>query len=137
MTRVITVDAACAAAHAAAPAVAASDLTTRAGWLEAMADALDAARDDLVPIAVEESRLGVDRLTAEAVSPPIVANAKGKFEAEKTATGPSGTFMRRRSGRGGVMSGRALSRTMPRKDPSRTTWAMSRSCPVIRASPTR
>ncbi|MFM8239757.1 MAG: aldehyde dehydrogenase (NADP(+)), partial [Actinomycetota bacterium] len=65
MTRVITVDAACAAAHAAAPAVAASDLTTRAGWLEAMADALDAARDDLVPIAVEESRLGVDRLTGE------------------------------------------------------------------------
>ena len=65
MTRVISVDAACAAAHAAAPAVAASDLTTRAAWLEAMADALDAARDDLVPIAVEESRLGVDRLTGE------------------------------------------------------------------------
>ena len=65
MTRVLTVDAACAAAHAAAPAVAASDLPTRAAWLEAMADALDAARDDLVPIAVEESRLGVDRLTGE------------------------------------------------------------------------
>jgi len=65
VTRVISVDAACAAAHAAAPAVAASDLTTRAAWLEAMADALDAARDDLVPIAVDESRLGVDRLTGE------------------------------------------------------------------------
>ncbi len=65
MTRVLTVDAACAAAHAAAPAVAASDLPTRAAWLEAMAGALDAARDDLVPIAVEESRLGVDRLTGE------------------------------------------------------------------------
>ena len=65
MTRVISVDAACAAAHAAAPAVAASDLMTRAAWLEAVADALDAARDDLVPIAVEESRLGVDRLTGE------------------------------------------------------------------------
>ncbi len=65
MTRGLTVDAACAAAHAAAPAVAASDLPTRAAWLEAMADALDAARDDLVPIAVEESRLGVDRLTGE------------------------------------------------------------------------
>lgn len=65
MTRVISVDAACAAAHAAAPAVAASDLATRAVWLEAMAEALDAARDDLVPIAVEESRLGVDRLTGE------------------------------------------------------------------------
>lgn len=65
MTRVISVDAACAAAHSAAPAVAASDLTTRAAWLEAVADALDTARDDLVPIAVEESRLGVDRLTGE------------------------------------------------------------------------
>ena len=65
MTRVISVDAACAAAHGAAPAVAASDLATRAAWLEAVADALDAARDDLVPIAVEESRLGVDRLSGE------------------------------------------------------------------------
>ena len=65
MSRVLRVDAACAAARSAAPAVAASDLPTRAGWLEAMADALDEARDDLVPIAVEESRLGVDRLTGE------------------------------------------------------------------------
>ena len=65
MSRVLPVDAACAAARSAAPAVAASDLPTRAGWLEAMADALDEARDDLVPIAVEESRLGVDRLTGE------------------------------------------------------------------------
>jgi hypothetical protein len=37
---------------------------------------------------------------AEAVSPPATEKASGKFEAPNTATGPSGTLRRRRSGRG-------------------------------------
>ena len=37
---------------------------------------------------------------AEAVSPPATEKASGKFDAPNTATGPSATFARRRSGRG-------------------------------------
>ncbi|MET0303042.1 MAG: aldehyde dehydrogenase (NADP(+)) [Microbacteriaceae bacterium] len=37
----------------------------RATWLEAIADALDAARDELVELAVTETRLPVPRLTGE------------------------------------------------------------------------
>ncbi|RXZ40754.1 aldehyde dehydrogenase (NADP(+)), partial [Agromyces binzhouensis] len=37
----------------------------RAAWIRAAADALDAARDELVPIADEETRLGTARLTGE------------------------------------------------------------------------
>jgi len=37
----------------------------RAGWLEAAADALDAAVDELVPLADEETHLGATRLTGE------------------------------------------------------------------------
>jgi len=62
---VMSVDTACAAAKSVARWYADTDLPTRAGLLEAIADAVDAARDDLVPVAVEESRLGVDRLTGE------------------------------------------------------------------------
>ena len=65
MSTVISVDEACAAAKAAQQWYADTDLPTRARLLEAIADAVDAARDNLVPIAVEESRLGVDRLTGE------------------------------------------------------------------------
>ena len=65
MSTVMSVDEACAAAKAASQWYADTDLPTRAALLEAIADAIDAARDDLVPIAVEESRLGVDRLTGE------------------------------------------------------------------------
>ena len=64
-TRVVSVDEACAAAASAAGWWSSTDLSTRARMLEAIADAIDASRDDLVPIAVEESRLGVDRLTGE------------------------------------------------------------------------
>jgi NADP-dependent aldehyde dehydrogenase len=65
MSTVITVDEACAAAKSAEQWLADTDLPTRARLLEAIADAVDAARDDLVPLGVEESRLGVDRLTGE------------------------------------------------------------------------
>ena len=65
MSTVMTVGEACAAAKAAQQWYAETDLETRARLLEAIADAVDAARDALVPIAVEESRLGVDRLTGE------------------------------------------------------------------------
>ena len=37
----------------------------RAGWLETVADRLDAAAEDLVPLAAQESHLGTDRLTGE------------------------------------------------------------------------
>jgi NADP-dependent aldehyde dehydrogenase len=53
------------AAAAAARILARSSAETRAGWLEAVADRLDAARDELVAIADEETHLGVPRLTGE------------------------------------------------------------------------
>ena len=56
--------AAAAAATAAAPMAAASR-EERARWLEAVADALDAAKAELVPIAVAESHLPEARLTGE------------------------------------------------------------------------
>ena len=65
MSSVITVDEACASAKSAQRWLADTDPEARARLLEAIADAIDAARADLVPIAVEESRLGVDRLTGE------------------------------------------------------------------------
>src|SRR6185312_7376360 len=39
---------------------------------------------------------------ADAVSPPSTENAKGKFDAAYTATGPTGTSIRLNSGRGGT-----------------------------------
>ena len=65
MSTVMSVDEAVSAAKSAEQWYAVIDLSTRAALLEAIAEAVDAARDDLVPIAVEESRLGVDRLTGE------------------------------------------------------------------------
>lgn len=65
MSTVQTVEDACAAAASAAPWLAATDLRTRAALLRAIADAIDAAGPDLVPIAAQESRLGIDRLTGE------------------------------------------------------------------------
>jgi NADP-dependent aldehyde dehydrogenase len=53
------------AATAAAPVLAASGLDERAGWIRAAADALDAAVDDLVPLAIEESHLPEPRLRGE------------------------------------------------------------------------
>jgi NADP-dependent aldehyde dehydrogenase len=52
-------------AHAAARPLAASRPDERARWLRSVADALDTAVDDLVPVAVEESGLGETRLRGE------------------------------------------------------------------------
>lgn len=56
---------ACVAAHAAAPALAALNLAVRAALLVAVADALDAERDDLVELADTETGLGVPALEVE------------------------------------------------------------------------
>ena len=65
ITPTLTAPQAAAAAAAAAPAVAAASREERARWLEAVADALDAAKAELVPIAVAESHLPEARLTGE------------------------------------------------------------------------
>ena len=52
-------------AAAAAPALGASEPAVRAGWIRAVADALDAAADELVPIAMRESSLPEARLRGE------------------------------------------------------------------------
>ena len=52
-------------AAAAAPIWARSSAADRATWLRAAADALDAAADELVPIADRETRLGETRLRGE------------------------------------------------------------------------
>lgn len=54
-----------ARAAAAAPVWARSSAADRATWLRAAADALDAAADELVPIADRETRLGETRLRGE------------------------------------------------------------------------
>ncbi len=59
------VDEAAAAARSAFATTVASTAAERAAWLTAVADALDAARDELVPLADEESHLGTARLTGE------------------------------------------------------------------------
>lgn len=53
------------AAAGAAHAVAAASDETRAGWLRAIADTLDANRDELVGIADAETHLGSQRLIGE------------------------------------------------------------------------
>ena len=65
ITPTLTAPDAAAAAAAAAPAVAAASREERARWLEAVADALDAAKGELVPVAVDESHLPEARLTGE------------------------------------------------------------------------
>ncbi|MEV8271680.1 aldehyde dehydrogenase (NADP(+)) [Microbacterium sp. NPDC077184] len=54
-----------AAAEAAAPAWRAASAGTRATWLRAAAEALDAHADELVPLADAETRLGETRLRGE------------------------------------------------------------------------
>jgi NADP-dependent aldehyde dehydrogenase len=54
-----------AAAAAAAPVVGAALPGERAAWIRATADALDAAADRLVPLAVDESALAEPRLRGE------------------------------------------------------------------------
>jgi NADP-dependent aldehyde dehydrogenase len=62
---VADVDRLARAAAAAAPLLAALPLTTRAGLLEAVAAALDGARDELVALADAETGLGQARLNGE------------------------------------------------------------------------
>ena len=52
-------------ASSAAPIMAASTAVQRSAWLNAVADALDAAAPELIAIADSESHLGVTRLTGE------------------------------------------------------------------------
>ncbi|TDD16080.1 aldehyde dehydrogenase (NADP(+)) [Kribbella turkmenica] len=52
-------------AASAAPALGASEPAVRAGWIRAVADALDAAADELVPVAMRESSLPEARLRGE------------------------------------------------------------------------
>ncbi|KAA9089616.1 aldehyde dehydrogenase (NADP(+)) [Microbacterium radiodurans] len=54
-----------AAATAAAPLWRTSPAATRAAWIRAVADALDAATDELVEIADRETHLGTTRLRGE------------------------------------------------------------------------
>ncbi|WP_438854253.1 aldehyde dehydrogenase (NADP(+)) [Agromyces sp. M3QZ16-3] len=58
-------DAVAAAARRAFAVTVASSAAERAAWIRAAADALDAARDELVPIADDETHLGTARLTGE------------------------------------------------------------------------
>ncbi|MHA7985394.1 aldehyde dehydrogenase (NADP(+)) [Rathayibacter sp. CAU 1779] len=60
-------DAVMAAAVKAAPVLAATTPRERAGWLRAIADALDADAGTLVPLAMRESHLLEQRLTGELV----------------------------------------------------------------------
>ena len=65
---------------------------------------------------------------ALAVSPPATLNASGKLLAENTPTTPTGTSMRRRSGRGaGIAVGSGWSMMISRYAPSASTSANSRS----------
>jgi NADP-dependent aldehyde dehydrogenase len=54
-----------AAAEAAAPVLAAASPSIRAGWIEAVADAIDANSEDLASLADDETALGLPRLTGE------------------------------------------------------------------------
>lgn len=58
-------DRVCTAAASAAPALARTSLTERAGLLRAVADALGAHADELVALADAETALGTGRLTGE------------------------------------------------------------------------
>jgi NADP-dependent aldehyde dehydrogenase len=53
------------AAAEAAPVLVGSHPSDRATWLELVADRLDARAEDLVPLAAQETHLGVDRLQGE------------------------------------------------------------------------
>lgn len=65
ITPTLTAPEAAAAAANAAPLAAAASREERAGWLEAVADALDAAADEFVPVAMSESHLPEARLRGE------------------------------------------------------------------------
>jgi len=60
-----TLDEVAAAARAAFATTVASTAVQRSAWLTAVADALDGAAGELIPLADEESHLGAARLTGE------------------------------------------------------------------------
>ena len=65
MTSTTQLDALATGAQAAFAATVGSSSAERASWLVAVADALDARGAELVPLADEESHLGIPRLTGE------------------------------------------------------------------------
>ena len=71
---------------------------------------------------------------ADAVSPPGTEKAKGKLELPYTATTPSGTLIRRRSGSGPMGESVAWSMVASRNAPSVTTSAKKRSWKAVRRS---
>ena len=79
-------------------------------------------------------RTGQPAARAEAVSPPGTENAKGKFELPKTATAPSATRIRRRSGSGPMGESTGWSMVAATKAPSVTTSAKKRSWNAVRRS---
>jgi len=60
-----TLDDVAGAARAAFATTVASTAAQRSAWLTAVADALDGAANELIPLADEESHLGTARLTGE------------------------------------------------------------------------
>ena len=81
---------------------------------------------------------GQPAASADAVSPPAVENASGKLEAPNTATGPSGTRMRRTSGFGiGFASGSGWSMIASASSPASTIAANASSWPQVRSSSER
>ena len=70
---------------------------------------------------------GQPAASAEIVSPPATEKASGKFDAPKTATGPTGTASGAGPGRGcGLRSGSARSMRAPTQEPSSISSAKSR-----------
>ncbi|TCC59413.1 aldehyde dehydrogenase (NADP(+)) [Kribbella pittospori] len=64
-TTPVELEQALAAAAVAAPAFGTSEPAVRAGWIRTVADALDGAADELVPIAMRETSLPEARLRGE------------------------------------------------------------------------
>ncbi len=67
-------------ALACAEAVAASEPTTRAGWMHAVAEAIDAHLEDLMVTAQAETHLGLDRLRVQVLEELDGAAAVGRLE---------------------------------------------------------
>ncbi|GMA41103.1 aldehyde dehydrogenase family protein [Mobilicoccus caccae] len=87
----------------AAPVVAGTAPATRAAWLDAVADGLEAHADELVAIADAETALGSPRLPGELAKAAAQARFYGSVAAEgsfvdariDTAGGPAGVDLRR------------------------------------------
>ena len=75
---------------------------------------------------------------ADAVSPPATENASGKLLAQKTATGPKGRSIERKSCFGrGFRSGSAVSMRASTHEPSSTMPAKNRSWKQVRPNSPR